>query len=189
MSTTETGSGFTAEQMNAIKEAIRETLSEAGVGADSNPIKKIKAANTAQGRIVRNHVIWATATGFLPWPLIDQAALITVQYRMVHKLSKTYGEDIQEGPARKIIYSLISTILPKTLGRSAIGGLIKGIPFVGGILGAVTVPAFAGATTYALGALFNQHYASGGTFLTFDPDAVKAHYTKLVQEELAASDN
>ena len=33
-----------------------------------------------------------------------------------------------------------------------------------------------GASTYAVGRVFIQHFESGGTFLTLDPDKVKAHY-------------
>ena len=37
------------------------------------------------------------------------------------------------------------------------------------------MPVIAGAA-YAVGKVFIQHFASGGTFLTFDPEKVRAHY-------------
>jgi hypothetical protein len=46
----------------------------------------------------------------------------------------------------------------------------------GAILGAVTLPFFAGAATYAIGKVFMQHFASGGTFLDFDPDKVRGYF-------------
>ena len=56
------------------------------------------------------------------------------------------------------------------------------IPVLGQTAGVITMPIVAGATTYAIGKIFVQHFASGGTFLTFDPDKVKAYYTELLQE-------
>jgi hypothetical protein len=45
----------------------------------------------------------------------------------------------------------------------------------------VSSPAFASASTYAVGKVFIQHFATGGTFLDFDPDKVKAHFAAEVE--------
>jgi hypothetical protein len=47
---------------------------------------------------------------------------------------------------------------------------------IGGLLGILAVPAFAGATTYAIGKVFIRHFESGGTFLDFDPSKAKAYF-------------
>jgi hypothetical protein len=39
-----------------------------------------------------------------------------------------------------------------------------------------TTGGFASASTYAVGRVFIQHFESGGTFLDFDPDKVRAHF-------------
>ena len=36
--------------------------------------------------------------------------------------------------------------------------------------------------TYAAGRVFHQHFASGGTFLTFDPDKVREYYAQMLEE-------
>ena len=43
---------------------------------------------------------------------------------------------------------------------------------------------------YAMGQLFVQHFESGGTFLTFDPEKVRGHYAELFEEgkELAKAE-
>ncbi len=56
------------------------------------------------------------------------------------------------------------------------------IPFVGSTLGALSMPVMAGASTYAIGKVFIQHFESGGTFLTFDPKAVKDYYAEQLKE-------
>jgi hypothetical protein len=47
---------------------------------------------------------------------------------------------------------------------------------VGGILGAISFPIFAGASTFAVGKVFIQHFESGGTFLDFKPAEVKEYF-------------
>ncbi|MCP4106117.1 MAG: hypothetical protein GY749_11350 [Desulfobacteraceae bacterium] len=44
------------------------------------------------------------------------------------------------------------------------------------------MPVAASASTYALGKIFIQHFASGGTFLTFDPEKVKAYYAEMFED-------
>ena len=60
--------------------------------------------------------------------------------------------------------------------------IIKTIPIVGQTVGMLTMPIIAGATTYAVGKVFHQHFASGGTFLTFDPNEVKSYYTEMIEK-------
>ena len=76
--------------------------------------------------------------------------------------------------------------------------LAKAIPGIGTTAGVVAMPILGGATTYATGKVFIQHFASGGTFLSFNPDKVKAYYEEMLKEgqkvavdmkdDLAASD-
>lgn len=63
-----------------------------------------------------------------------------------------------------------------------VSSMTKVIPGVGQTAGVVTMPLLAGATTYAIGKVFNQHFASRGTFLTFDPDKVKTYYAEMLKE-------
>jgi len=44
------------------------------------------------------------------------------------------------------------------------------------------MPITAGAVTYAVGKVFHQHFASGGTFLSFDPDKVRDYYAEMLRE-------
>jgi hypothetical protein len=43
-------------------------------------------------------------------------------------------------------------------------------------VGVLAMPALAGASTYAVGKVFELHFASGGTFLNFNPKSVQQHY-------------
>ena len=39
-----------------------------------------------------------------------------------------------------------------------------------------------GATTYAVGKVFIEHFESGGTFLDFDPEKMRDHFQELYEE-------
>jgi uncharacterized protein (DUF697 family) len=56
------------------------------------------------------------------------------------------------------------------------------IPVVGQTAGGMTMLATGGACTYALGKVFVQHFESGGTFLDFDPEKVKAYFAEKFKE-------
>ncbi len=63
-----------------------------------------------------------------------------------------------------------------------LASVVKFIPVIGETAGVVAMPILAGATTYAVGKVFVQHFASGGTLLTFDPDKVKEYYAQMFEE-------
>jgi uncharacterized protein (DUF697 family) len=46
---------------------------------------------------------------------------------------------------------------------------IKSVPLIGTAVGAITTPALSVAATYAIGMVFVQHFATGGTLLDLAP--------------------
>jgi len=56
------------------------------------------------------------------------------------------------------------------------------VPFVGAYVAVLTQPVLGGAVAYGLGKVFIQHFESGGTFLTFDPNKVRDYYEEMVSE-------
>jgi hypothetical protein len=44
------------------------------------------------------------------------------------------------------------------------------------------MPSSSAAFTYAVGKVFLQHFASGGTFLDFDPKTVREYFAKMFDE-------
>ncbi len=126
-------------------------------------------------RIVNSYVGWSAGAGLIPLPLIDLAAIMAVELKMLDDLAKFYGIPFSRNSAKSIIGSLVGgtgTVLVAAPAAS----LVKFVPIVGGIAGMLTEPAIAAAATYALGRVFIQHFESGGTFLDFKPDEVRAYY-------------
>jgi len=159
--TTDAAAAAAAAEKRAEEKATAESRSQFAGGND----------------IIKSHMLWAMGAGLVPVPWVDMAAILGVQVSMLSALSKNYKMAFSDSQAKNIIGSLVSGVLPGQLASGFLGGVVKMIP----IVGIVTVPAFAGATTYALGKVFEQHYASGGTFLDFDPEAVRAKFKEIFE--------
>jgi uncharacterized protein (DUF697 family) len=114
--------------------------------------------------------------GLIPVPLVDLVAVSGVQLKMLADISKIYGVEFQEHRGKALIASLVGYIVPSSLSFGSVGSLLKAIPAVGALVGAPSMALFCGASTYALGKVFIQHFESGGTFLTFDLAKVKEHF-------------
>ena len=132
-------------------------------------------------RIIKNHMYGAMGVGLIPLPVVDFLALIGIQIRLLSRLSKFYGVDFSKGRAKSIISALIGSFLPVVV-SGPIASMVKLIPLIGQTTGALAMLASGGACTYALGHVFVQHFESGGTFLDFDPDNVKAYFGEKFRE-------
>ena len=128
------------------------------------------------GSIVRKYMYWSMGAGFIPLPYVDIAAVTGVQLKMLADLAKHYDVPFAKNRVKEIIAALIGGALPGPLAGSMLGSAAKMVPVVGPILGGVSVPLLSGATTYAVGKVFTQHFETGGTFLDFDAAKMKAHF-------------
>lgn len=122
--------------------------------------------------IIKNHVISAMGIGLIPIPGVDIAGVVAVQLRMVQKLSEVYGVAFKENVAKAAVLSLAGGITPVALAGGLVSAL-KIVPGLGSIAGAAGVSVLAGAMTYAIGRVFQQHLDSSGTLLDFDPSKVR----------------
>lgn len=132
-------------------------------------------------KLIRNHSITSAAISLVPIPIVDIVGITGVQLNMLRRLAKVYEVPFSEHKVKNILTSLIGGggTLPLS---SVVGSLAKSIPVIGQTVGAVSMPITAGAVTYAVGKVFLQHFASGGTFLTFDPEKVRAYYEEMLSE-------
>ena len=146
-----------------------------------------KGKTAAADKLVHRYILWSLGAGLIPFPWLDLGALAGVQLKMLHRLAGHYEVKFSENRAKSIIAVLVGTITADSLRRGAFTSFVKSVPVLG-IIGAISMPIYAGAITYALGKVFIQHFESGGTFLDFDPKKVKDSFAKLYEEgKLAAS--
>ena len=127
--------------------------------------------------IIRGHMIWSMGAGIIPVPIIDFLAVGAIQIDMVRQISRAYDIDYKESEGKALISALTGASLAR-LGASA----VKSIPGVGSIIGGATTAILSGASTYAIGEVFNKHFTTGGTFLDFDLASLKKFYDKKFEK-------
>jgi uncharacterized protein (DUF697 family) len=125
---------------------------------------------------VKRYMWLSGAAGLVPVPVADLIAVSGVQLKMLADVSSIYGFPFEKSRGKMIIASLMGYVLPRALSFGVIGSLIKGFPVIGSLAGEPAMAVFSAASAWALGAVFIQHFESGGTFLNFDPAAVKEYY-------------
>lgn len=137
-------------------------------------------------QVVDRFSLYSGAAGLIPLPLVDMAAVGGVQLQMLRRLSDIYAVPFSENRGKSIIASLAGALIPASTATSTamgVGSLVKGLPGIGTVVGALSMPAFSAAATYAIGKLFIQHFASGGTLLDFNPpdyrEFIKTHKERL----------
>ncbi len=133
-------------------------------------------------QIIRQNVLWAAGGGVIPIPIVDMIAITVVDVKMLKELSVLYGVPFKEDQVKNIVAALLAGMGAPTLGMALTVSLVKTIPVVGVLSAIVAVPGLAAAFTYAVGKVFVQHFASGGTFLDFDPKKVREHFAREFEE-------
>ena len=60
--------------------------------------------------------------------------------------------------------------------------LLKSIPVIGFTAGAATISIMGGASTYALGWVFDRHFRKGGNLIDFNAEEAKTYFKEKVEE-------
>jgi len=132
-------------------------------------------------RTITTYTWWSMGAGLLPLPLVDMAAILGVRMRMLYMLSKNYNVPFSRDPGKKIISFLLGAAIPLSL-TDTVRSTLKWVPFVGPMIGVMSMPIFTGAKTYAIGKSFIMHFESSGTFLDFDPARVPGILQRRVRK-------
>jgi uncharacterized protein (DUF697 family) len=133
-------------------------------------------------KTIKKHMWMSIGAGLIPILGVDLAAVSGVQLKMLAAISKIYGVPFRESLGKATIASLVGYVLPHAMSYSWIGSMLKLVPVVGVLAGAPAMALFSGAYTWALGNVFIQHFASGGTFLNLDPEKVKVYFQAQFEE-------
>ena len=138
--------------------------------------------------IVKKYMYLSMAAGIAP-VVVDSLAITGLQLKMLHSLTKVYDVPFTQNAGKSVIASLVGGIGMGSTSRGAVCSLLKMVPVVGPIAGTATLPAMAGASAYAIGKLFIQHFESGGTFLDFDSASMHEHFRALYAEGKKVASN
>ncbi len=128
-------------------------------------------------KLVRRYAIFSAGAGWIPLPLIDSATIASIQLIMIKQLANLYETPFKDHLATSLSAAFLASV-------GTVSGF-KFLPGVGKIIGGVTVSSIGGASTYALGKVFTQHFDQGGTLFDFDPEKSRAYF----QQELEKGKN
>ena len=137
--------------------------------------------------IVHQNVLWAMGAGLLPIPILDVITLSALQLRMLSLLAERYEVRFSANVGKSLMVALSSGIGTDVLTRGSLGSLVKAIPLVGPLAGLLTMPLLSGASTYAVGKVFAQHFESGGTFLDFEVDLFRETFSVQYRKGIAVA--
>jgi uncharacterized protein (DUF697 family)/CRP-like cAMP-binding protein len=119
-------------------------------------------------KLVERFSLWSGVAGLIPVPFVDLAAIGGVQIQMLRRISQIYSVPFAENRGKALIASLAGSMIPAASGIGA-ASIVKSVPVVGTAISAIAMPALSAGATYAIGMVFIQHFASGGTLLDFNP--------------------
>jgi len=143
----------------------------------------------AAENLIKNHVMAAATAAVVPLPLFDVAAITLVQVRLISKLAHMYGKAYSEGPVRNTISALVGGAVGQGGGQLVGFSLTKFIPGIGWMLGMMSLPVIAGASTYAIGRVYARHFKQGGTIGSIIvSDVTGLYHQELERGKKVASD-
>ena len=129
-----------------------------------------RAGEAELDKSILNHAILNGALELLPQSWASMA-IIPLQVRMVYKIGRNYGFDLDQGHIKEFLATLgvgLTSQYVEQVGRKLVGGLLGKAAgrMIGGLGGVATGMAFSFATTYALGHLAKRYYAGGRVMST-----------------------
>ena len=136
---------------------------------DGALVSAIPASSADLDAMILNYSILNGALELLPQTLASMA-IIPLQMRMVYRIGKAHGFELDQGHIKDLLATLgvgLTSQYLEQFGRKLVGGLLGKVGgLMGGIGSATTGAAFSFATTYALGQVAKRYYAGGRTIDT-----------------------
>jgi uncharacterized protein (DUF697 family) len=134
--------------------------------------------------IIYKYMWFASGASFIPIPVLDMAAVAALQMKMVAELSKHYDIDFMENAGKTVVASLLGSIVPESVAKGTVVSFLKMAPVVGPLMGGVTMSAFAGASSYAIGMVFMKHFETGGTLINFEATQARENCMEMYAKGL-----
>jgi len=123
-------------------------------------------------RLINKYACSSSLTGFIPVPVLDIVGLMSVQRIMLYRMSVLYGVPFKKHLVKALLATLMGSLASGVAAPLA-GSVLKVIPGVGSLVGGAGMATLGGASTYAIGRVFKQHFEQGGTLEDFDPAKVE----------------
>jgi len=178
-----------SEAIEREAEQIVELTETAAPPTPDKPALPATSQTATQGGIdeaeldkrILNYAILNGALELLPQSWASMA-IIPLQIKMVYRVGKDYGYELDRGHIKDLLATLgvgMTSQYIEQFGRKLIGGLIRSAAgrSMGRLGRSATGVAFSFATTYALGQVARRYYAGGRTMST---ELLKETYTETL---------
>jgi uncharacterized protein (DUF697 family) len=164
--------GLSPEQLKFAK--MLDQIEGAG---DRIKAQRMRDAN----QTVVNHALTAGGFGLVPIPIVDVVGTASVQFALVRRLAAIYGHSYNQHRVKAIIAALVGTVASYGFGKRLAASFFKGLPW-GAWTVSLPMAASNGALTYALGKIFQSHFAITGDLTTFSVAKAKKKLPEYMRE-------
>ena len=127
--------------------------------------------------IIKKHVIFSMTAGAIPIPLADIAAVTAIQLDMIKDIAELYDVPYDKNKGKSIASALAGASFAR-VGAS----IVKTIPGIGTLAGLASQVILSGASTYALGKIFESHFSAEGDLFNLETDSVKQKYKEFLKK-------
>src|SRR3546814_11773464 len=91
-----------------------------GTGAEDGAATVETTQNRAS-RVIRQNTYWAMGAGVIPWALLDTAAVVAVQLKMLKELGDVYGVPFSANAGKSAVTALLATVAGGAVGHGVPG--------------------------------------------------------------------
>jgi uncharacterized protein (DUF697 family) len=166
----------------AEKKSDAEKQSPASMDNTPEPAEpQAPVAQSEVDSIIRKRVYAAVALGLAPLPLVDLIGLYAIQVELVRALAKKYGVPFKSDKVKTLLFPLIGSVMPVSA-VPVLRSMFRMIPVIGWTASATATCIAGGASTYAVGWVFDRHFASGGTLLQADTEKLRTAFKEKYEE-------
>lgn len=131
--------------------------------------------------VINLHVGFAMAAGAIPLPIVDVVAVTAIQLDMLTKLAQIYNVPFDGERGKALVGALTGSTLGSVIGRAG-ASAIKGVPGIGTVLGVGSQVVLAGASTFAVGKVFQHHFKNNGNLFQFNLDELKKNFEEFFKQ-------
>ena len=137
------------------------------------PIDELQRAKVESA--INYSMLLSGGVGIVPIPLVDFVGVTAIQLALIKQLSALYGVEYTASATKRTISAIIGGAIP-AFGSMTVASWVKVIPVVGSVLGGSAMMLLSGASTYAIGHVFANHFEKGGTILDIEASQVKEQF-------------
>jgi uncharacterized protein (DUF697 family) len=135
--------------------------------------------------VIRTYVYWAGGLSLIP--LAGVPSVVGLQLGMLGELAGLYGVPFSAHRGKALIATVGGGFGAMALGTPVLMGALA-VLFPLGWSALLALPSTAAASTYAIGRVFSQHFALGGTLLDFRPEETRAFFEAEFRRKMAGAD-